>query len=293
MAQRNNGGIYQAIDKLTRSDNYQDWAISMQAYLEMDDLWKVIDAPIPNELDVSPANNIQTRSRIIMAVSADVRTHFNITDTAKQIWDKIKGVYDDGALCNICSTLMDLCVTFLDDRSIAEEYVAKKSNAAKRLRAHGVEISDQLVGMLLLMGLPDDYYRPMKMALRNSVPTMTTELAKKSILEEAAQRETAESREAHGLYSRTHKQNAWQTSNSYVRSKSAKKLKCHLCHRHGHYAKDCKMKYKSTKAACAMDEGESDEDDDTDDDDNEVQTSANLCAFISLIATNKESHNLK
>ena len=46
------------IDKLTGSDNYEDWAISMQAYLEMEDLWKVIDAPIPNELDLSSANNI-------------------------------------------------------------------------------------------------------------------------------------------------------------------------------------------------------------------------------------------
>lgn len=284
-----NGGIYQAIDKLTGSDNYQDWAMSMQAYLEMENLWKVIEAPTPAELDEDSTNNIQTRSRIIMTVNADVRTHFNVTDTAKEIWDKIKAVYDDGALSNVCGTLMDLCATYLHDCNTAEEYVAKKSNAAKRLRAHGVQISDQLVGMLMLMGLPDEHYRPMKMALRNSVTQMTSELAKRSILEEAAQKEIAESHDAHGLYSRAQPRNSWRSNNSNGRYKTSnKKPKCYNCNKYGHYTKECKVKRKSVKAACAMEEDQSDEEDDMEDEDDSEQASANLCVFLNFIATNKD-----
>lgn len=158
---------------------------------------------------------------------------------------------------------MDLCVTFLDDCNSAEEYITKKSNAAKRLKAHGVAISDQLVGMLLLMGLPDDYYRPMKMALRNSVTIITTELAKKSILEEAKQKKDAESRDAHGLYSRASHQGFRRANNNYTRSKATNRPKCHRCGKFGHYAKDCKSMAptrRPTRATYAMEEHEDDDD---------------------------------
>ena len=96
-------------------------------------------------------------------------------------------MYDGKSVCNVCNTLLELCTTFLDDCDSPNDYVEKKCNAAKRLRAHGVDVSDQLVGMLMLKGMPDEQYGPMKMALRNSIPKMTSELAKTTILEEAGQ----------------------------------------------------------------------------------------------------------
>ena len=142
----NNGAMYQAIEKLTGADNYSDWVISMQAYLQMDVIWNVIKVPEGGTLDTYEENNVQTRSRIIMTTMADVRTHFDIDDSAKVIWDKLKSVYDDNALSNVCNTLRELPITQLDDCGNVDEYIAMKCNAAKHLRANGIgpliEMSD-------------------------------------------------------------------------------------------------------------------------------------------------------
>ena len=202
-----NANMYQNVDKLTGSENYQDWAMSIQAYLEPQGLWSVLEVPQNGTLESSEAKTLQVHSCLVVTCGPGARAHFTMNNSAKEIWEILKTMYDGKSVCNVCNTLLELFTTFLDDCDSPNDYVEKKANAAKRLRAHGVDVSDQLVGMLMLMGMPDKQYGPMKMALRNSIPKMTSELAKTTIFEEAGQYQSAPSREVHGIYSRANQKN--------------------------------------------------------------------------------------
>ena len=280
-----NANIYQSIDKLTGSDNYQDWAMSIQAYLEPLGLWSVLEKPSNGEIEKSEEKTLQVRSCLVVTCSPGARAHFTMKNTAKEIWEILKTMYDSKSVCNVCNTLLELCTTFLDDCDSPNDYVEKKSNAAKRLRAHGVNISDQLVGMLMLMGMPDEQYGPMKMALRNSIPNMTSELAKTTILEEAGQYQGAQSREVHGMYSRANQKN-WRRNNNYARSKSSvKRIKCNKCDRFGHMTKDCPNFKNSNRGACAnFAEQSYDDHNDSQGDDDDTLPCTNLCVFMSAVA---------
>ena len=54
-----NANIYQNIDKLIGSDNYQDWTMSIQEYLEPQGLWSVRKVPENGTLESSEAKTLQ------------------------------------------------------------------------------------------------------------------------------------------------------------------------------------------------------------------------------------------
>ena len=53
-----------------------------------------------------------------MTIDADVRVHFDSTDNAKNIWDKLKKIFADNSLTSRVNLLQKLCTTkFMDCES--------------------------------------------------------------------------------------------------------------------------------------------------------------------------------
>ena len=80
-------------------------------------------------------------------------------------------------------TLREFCTTKLEDCDSEEDYVTKITELAHKLNSNKIEMSDALIGYVLLMGLPSEY-RPMVMTITNSDKKLTSDLVKTKILEE-------------------------------------------------------------------------------------------------------------
>jgi len=100
-----------------------------------------------------------------------------------------------------------------------------------QLKEIGIAIDEEMIGALLLSGLPDDY-RPMIMGLENSGITITGDSIKVKLLQEVRSVNEVKSTEETALYSKSKGGNR------------EKQRKCYNCGKPGHFAAKCKAKIK-------------------------------------------------
>ena len=198
-----NFGIFQSVKKLIGQDNYFDWTEEIQACATITGLWSVLEG---EPLEADTTKSLEMRAQQVMTINADVRVHFDSTDNAKNIWDKLKKIFADNSLTSRVNLLQELCTTTLTDCDSAHAYISKIITAARRLRNTDLQLSDELDASLMLAGLPN-YYTPMIMAVSNSNVTITTDLIKSKIIEEASKAESDDHIEKHFLFTRNPSEN--------------------------------------------------------------------------------------
>ncbi|XP_008210248.1 uncharacterized protein LOC103316735 [Nasonia vitripennis] len=183
MASRSSNGTYQLIDKLVGRENYRQWSVAMRAYLEVEDLWDTIEARTDGTLSTDPKKMQKTRGRIILAVESEVYAYIENTTSPQEVWNELAKTYDDKGLTRKVSLLQATTTTRLKNCRCMEEYVSNIISATKKLSASGTKLQEDLVGALLLSGLPSSY-QPMIMALGSSGAEITADLVKNKLLEE-------------------------------------------------------------------------------------------------------------
>ncbi|XP_029054970.2 uncharacterized protein LOC114882253 [Osmia bicornis bicornis] len=124
----------------------------MKAYLQIEELWDTIEAPVNGSLLTDPAKMIRAKAKIILAVEPHIYPHIEGAASPKVAWQQLEKTCDDKGL------------------------------QRKKLSGIGTKLPDDLVGALLLAGLPQDY-KPMIMALGSSGTDITTDLVKTKLLE--------------------------------------------------------------------------------------------------------------
>ena len=75
--------------------NYHDWAIAMKAYLQHEDVWQAVEAPLNGAITTNEKTLAKARSKIILGLDPVVYSHFSDSDTAELIWKKLKAAFDD------------------------------------------------------------------------------------------------------------------------------------------------------------------------------------------------------
>jgi len=113
-----------------------------------------------------------------------------------------------------------------------EVYIDKITNAAHQLKEIGIAIDKEMIGALLLSGLPDEY-RSMIMGLENSGIATTGDSIKVKLLQEVRSVNEVKSTEETALYSK-----GKGTGNQ------DKQRKCYNCGKPGYFAAKCKAKIK-------------------------------------------------
>ncbi|XP_055848373.1 uncharacterized protein LOC129913633 [Episyrphus balteatus] len=166
------------IEKLKGRDNYDSWKFSVQAYLELEDLWSCVKA------DGEDAKRIaKARAKIILLVDPVNYVHIQASKTAKEAWDNLEKAFQDNGLTRRVGLLKKLITTRLENCSSVEDYVNTVITTAHKLNGVGLTVSEEWVGTILLAGLSEEY-KPMIMGIESSGVSITGDVIKMKILQD-------------------------------------------------------------------------------------------------------------
>jgi hypothetical protein len=194
----------------------------MQSYLEDQELWAAVEG---KEADAKKI--LKAKAKIVLSLHKSMYVHIQGLKTAKEVWDALKKAFDDKGLSRRIHLLTTLITTRMDECSNVEEYVSTIIMTSHRLNGIGFKISDEMVGCILLAGLPEKY-KPMIMGLESSGLDISADLVKTKILQEVEE----PSCESSALLAK-------KQFKKFKKQKPGNWGKCQLCHKFGHWADDC------------------------------------------------------
>ncbi|KAI5636501.1 gag-polypeptide of LTR copia-type domain-containing protein [Phthorimaea operculella] len=171
-----------AIEKLDGSSNYSSWKFLMELQLIHDDLWE-FTTKTPDKADAAMVKRDQkARARICLMVKPECLVHVQTAKTAKEAWDGLKAAYEDKGINNRCRLLSKLVSLKLEQFNNMRDYVTATLTTVQRLRDIGKEIDDEMVAMLMLQGLTENY-QPFRLALETKNETLTSDYVKLKLLQ--------------------------------------------------------------------------------------------------------------
>lgn len=219
------------IEKLIGRENYSSWKFAMQACLEAEDLWGcILETP---EYISDGKKMTKARAKIVLAIRKQNYGHIQDAKTPKEAWNRLKNAFEDRGLTRKVGLLCTLTSTRLADCTSIEEYVHRITTTAHSLKELDFEVKDEMVGALLLSGLPDEY-KPMIMGLENSGTPITTDSMSVKLLQEVKSKAVQQTGTETALYASARKK---------IRDKDKPK-KCFVCGKPGHFTTKCRSKPK-------------------------------------------------
>ncbi|KAI4365912.1 hypothetical protein MLD38_021851 [Melastoma candidum] len=92
-------GFSSTLPPMFDEENYQAWAVKMNAFLEGSDLWEAVEedyevAPLPDNPTINQIRRRKAKSCIYVAVSSSIFNRIMKFPTAKAIWDLLKIEYE-------------------------------------------------------------------------------------------------------------------------------------------------------------------------------------------------------
>ena len=199
MANNHFSSPFQPIEKLAGRDNYRSWAIAMRAYLEVEELWDTLKAPANGQLNSDPKKLQKTRGRLVLAIGPEVYAHIEDAQSPQQVWEKLEQTYDDKGLRRKVHLLLEVVTTKLENCKSMEDYVSRIISASCKLAAIGTKLQEDVVGALLLAGLPPSF-KLMIIALSNSGKDVTADFVEVQLLQESQSDTSGNHFESRGLY---------------------------------------------------------------------------------------------
>lgn len=224
-----------SIQKLLGRENYTTWVFAVQSYLEHEDLWDCV-----NGAETDAKKLLKAKAKIVLLVDPINFVHIQNAESAKDMWDKLKTVFQDSGLTRKVGLLRTLITTRLENCDSVEEYVNKIISTAHKLAGIGFAVSDEWIGTFLLAGLSDDY-KPMIMGIESSGVKITGDSIKMKLLQDV---QVVKQNGEQAFYSGKQRHNKQRAA---VKSKQGQR--CYECNQHGHIARECSMKRNNSKVA--------------------------------------------
>lgn len=219
--------IMPTINKLKGMEDYNDWKFAMKMLLLREKLWTCIQiCPDPNKVDEIDRDS-EALSLICLYVEPNIYPYVRETETAKHAWDNLARVFEDKGVNRRISLLDSLLGEKLNNHNSIHDYVTAVMTTANKLKDIGKGIDDELVAVVLLRGLPDEY-KPLRMALEHSGMEITSENVRAKLLQEDLRKGNGEDKV---LLTETNK--GWKPKKGIVR--------CFKCGKKGHKKPDCPL----------------------------------------------------
>lgn len=165
------------VPKLKGRDNYDDWAFAARNFLVLEGM--DIDA-IPANL--SAAEDRKATAKLIMTIDPKLYVHIKNEIKVKDLWQKLKNLFDDSGFTRKIILLRTLISIRLDNCESMTSYVSQIMETAQRLKGTGFEINEEWIGSLLLAGLPEKF-APMIMAIEHSGIAINSDIIKTKLLD--------------------------------------------------------------------------------------------------------------
>ena len=233
------------VPKLKGRENYAEWCFAVENFLVLDGMLKCIK-PEPGQPEVGATDDAKTKAKLILMIDPSIYVHIKNVASSKQLWDKLKTLFDDSGFTRRIGLLRNLISIRLENCSTMSSYVTQIVETGQKLAGTGFQISDEWIGSLLLAGLTEKF-SPMIMAIEHSGLSITTDAIKSKLLD--LEPETSDIDGAFAAFQRYQLQknnksmarrenrDGCQTSKSNVSVK--KQIKCYSCKQTGYYRNQC------------------------------------------------------
>lgn len=259
-----NSSFLSSVPKLKGRENYDDWAFAVQNLLVLEDTDKYLKQEAAATDAAQTVADTRARAKLILTIDASLFVHIKETKTTKELWTKLKALFDDSGFSRRITLLRHLISIRLETCENMTSYVTQIVETSQRLSGTGFIINDDWVGSLLLAGLPDKFM-PMIMAIEHSGMQITADSIKTKLLD----MENGGSVEANGNDNSAFIARSWQkkkhskvgsnskhggpTPNIYAPSTSMsndrnnKTITCYKCKQSGHFMSQCPFKNEKTE----------------------------------------------
>ena len=239
-------------------------ATAVKAFLRIEELWDTIGAPANGHLCTDKAKKMKAHSKIVLSIEPALYPHVENETSPKAAWENLQKTYDDKGSTRKVNPLIEVSTTRLENCKSMDEYITRIISANQKLSNIGTKLPDDLVGALMLAGLPQ-HYKPMVMALSSSGKDISADLVKTKLLEEAVPANGSENFETRGLYAQarpTHSHpRRWHDQSqsrkdgrprprSSNEQMSQSQIRCYNCNRFGHLSNQYTAPRRHTVNAC-------------------------------------------
>lgn len=142
------------IEKLKGSSNYHTWCFAIQNVLQLKGFEKCITDPVTE----TNADKLRgCKATLSLSVDTPLFVHITKCETALEIWNTLKNLFDDKGLSRKVTLLRNLISTRLEDCDGMQPYVDKIVDSSNKLNGIGFDISDDWKTAILLAGLTETY----------------------------------------------------------------------------------------------------------------------------------------
>lgn len=241
------------VPKLKGRDNFDDWAFAVENLLVLEGADKYLKQEVT---EATAEADAKARAKMILTIDSSLFVHIKETTTAKQLWTKLRSLFDDSGFSRRITLLRHLISIRLENCENMTNYVTQIVETSQRLSGTGFAINDEWVGSLLLAGLPERFM-PMIMAIEHfgiqitadSIKTKqhdmetvdTNETERNSALAAKWQRKSTKG----GGSTSKHGGQTPNTSKSNVNN--MKTITCFRCKEIGHYRNQCPLLKEKTE----------------------------------------------
>lgn len=235
------------VPKLKGRENYDDWAFAVENLLILEGA----DMYLKQEVtEATMGADAKARAKLILTIDPSLFVHIKETKTTKELFKKLKNLFDDSGFSRRITLLRHLISIRLENCENMTNYVTQIVETSQRLSGTGFLINDEWVGSLLLAGLPERFM-PMIMAIEHSGIPITADTIKTKLLDmdsvDVIETECNTALATKGWQKkRTDKgctsKDGGQTSNkSNSNNRKTKVITCYRCKKTGHLRYQCPL----------------------------------------------------
>lgn len=138
-----------SVPKLKGRENYDDWAFAVQNLLVLEDADKFLKQEAPATEAAQAIADARARAKLILTIDASLYVHIKDTQSTKQLWTKLKTLFDDAGFSRRITLLRHLISIRLEKCENMTSYVTQIVETSQRLSGTGFIINDDWIGSLL------------------------------------------------------------------------------------------------------------------------------------------------
>lgn len=227
----NMNDAWTSIEKLKGNENYHTWSFAVRFW----NLYGLKRCIISGEnAEKDPEKNQENKSSHY--VSPFIYTHIQSATTAKELWTKLKDMFEDSSLVKRIGLLRKLITIRLETSSSINDYVMQITETANKL--NWISGRRRMLGSILLAGLTDEY-KPLILDLESSRIPIQADTVKSKLIDVAIN--TSKDSAFFG------KRNTKYNKRGKFLKNSNQNFKCYNCGKKGRIANKCCIKSNSTE----------------------------------------------
>lgn len=141
------------------NNNYATWKFEVEMLLTREDLWHVLDEakPEPETVAWQKADR-KARATIALSVEPSQYTLIQECNSAREVWDALKGYHEKSTTTSQLSLLIKLCDAKLQEGGDAEKHLLEMDTLFGRLQNVGLTLDEKLKVAMVLRSMPQSYH---------------------------------------------------------------------------------------------------------------------------------------